>query len=354
MLYGHAVGTLGFPVARRELGLAACGVRTFFVISGFLITKLLLGELDSTGKISLRAFYRRRVLRIFPAFYSYWLVMAGLIAAGLVVFKAKYLAYAAAYVINYVPSRPWDLGHLWSLAVEEQFYALWPLTLVLLGRRRALWVATLGLLFAPPIRVAQFYLLPWARAGITEGIHGIGDCLATGCLLAGIRDWLWGFDIYRRFLSSWTFWLVVPVFVLTLIVYPHPRLQWVLGIPAFNVAVALCIDRWTRLPKADVVGAFLNLPPVAFIGVLSYSLYLWQQPFMNREASHIWNTFPWNVSCAFVLAGASYYIVEKPFLALRYKSKGHKPTTEAHEPVSRWLRQPEAGARTSDQSDGAP
>lgn len=327
VLYGHAVGTLGFPVARHEFGLAAAGVQTFFIISGFLITKLLLEELDSTGRISLRSFYRRRVLRIFPAFYTYWLVIAGLATAGLIVFQAKYLAYAAAYVIDYVPSRPWYLGHLWSLAVEEQFYALWPLTLVLLGRRRALWVAALGLLLAPPIRVAQFYLVPWDRAGIAGEIHNIADCLATGCLLAGIRGWLWSFDLYRRFLSSWRFWVVVPVIVLTLVVHVHPRVQWLVGIPAFNVAVALCIDRWTRLPRADVVGAFLNLRPVAFIGVLSYSLYLWQQPFMNRVASHIWNAFPWNVGCAFLLATASYYIVEKPFLALRYKSKGDKQAT---------------------------
>jgi len=141
VLYGHAVGTRGFPIHHRSLGLAESGVRIFFIISGFLITKLLLYELESTGRISLKAFYRRRILRIFPAFYSYWLVMLLLNVSGLLVIPGKDLAYAATYTINYVLHRPWHLGHLWSLAVEEQFYALWPLTLVLLGRRRAFWVA---------------------------------------------------------------------------------------------------------------------------------------------------------------------------------------------------------------------
>jgi peptidoglycan/LPS O-acetylase OafA/YrhL len=325
VLYGHAVGTAGFPVARHGLGLAEAGVRVFFIISGFLITKLLLEELDSTGTISLKGFYRRRVLRIFPAFYTYWFVTVLLVASGFLAIRAKYLVYAAIYVIDYVPSRPWHLGHLWSLAVEEQFYALWPLTLFLLGRRRAFWVAGLGLLLAPLFRVAQFYLVPWDREGITMEIHNIGDCIATGCLLAGLRDWLWRQERYRQWLTSPKFWLLPAVIGLTLVMDVHPRVKWVVGIPVFNVAVALCIDRWTRFPNRDLVGAFLNWKPVAFIGVLSYSLYLWQQPFLNRDGHHSWNAFPWNVALAFVAALASYYVVERPFLALRYKPPRRQP-----------------------------
>ena len=320
VLFGHAVGTRGFPVTRTDYGLATAGVDTFFIISGFLITKLLLEELNSRGRISLRGFYRRRVLRIFPAFYAYWLVTVVLVAAGLLAIQGKYLVYAATYLIDYVPSRPWHLGHLWSLAVEEQFYLLWPLTLFLLGRRRAFWVVGLIILLAPPIRIAQFYLVPWDRAGISGEIHNIGDCIASGCLLAGLRDWLWLHERYRRLVSSWQFWAAPVLIVLTLIVGVHPRVKWLIGIPIFNLAVVLCIDRWTRFPKADPVGAFLNWRPIAFIGVLSYSLYLWQQPFMNRDGHFAWNGFPWNIALAFLTALASYTLIEKPFLALRYKS----------------------------------
>ena len=67
------------------------------------------------------AFYRRRVLRIFPAFYAYWLTMLALALAGLLAIRGRDLAYAAFYTINYVLDRPWYLGHLWSLAVEDSF-----------------------------------------------------------------------------------------------------------------------------------------------------------------------------------------------------------------------------------------
>ena len=321
VLYGHAVGTAGFPVRHASLRLAESGVRIFFIISGFLITQLLLNELDSTGRISLQGFYRRRVLRIFPAFYTYWLVMLGLALTGLLVIPGKDLIYAATYTINYVVNRPWYLGHLWSLAVEEQFYALWPLTIVLLGWRRAFRAAGALLLVVPLIRVAQARLIPSHQLGITEEFHTIADCIATGCLLAGLRAWLWGQERYRRWLSSWQFWLAPGLTVLAFALYVHPEVKWLIGIPLFNVSVAVCIDRWTRFPNADPVGRLLNWRPLAFIGILSYSLYLWQQPFFDHRAHHWWNAFPWNVMGAFVLASISYSAIEKPFLALRYKPR---------------------------------
>ena len=320
VLYGHAVGTVNFPVSKSHLGLAEGGVRIFFIISGFLITNLLLTELECSGRISLMGFYRRRILRIFPAFYTYWLIALGLVISGLLILPRMDLMYAATYTINYVADRPWYLGHLWSLAVEEQFYAVWPLTLLLLGRRRAFWVAAAVLFLVPTLRVAQFHLVPSHRSGIDEEFHTIADCIATGCLLAGLREWLWNHDRYRRFISSWQFWLAPILLVVTLLISVHPQVKWLIGIPVFNFAIALCIDRWTRFPRADALAAFLNWKPLAFIGVLSYSLYLWQQPFINRYDHHVWNTFPLNVILAFLMALASYYLIEKPFLAMRYKS----------------------------------
>jgi len=321
VLYGHMAGTIGFPFAHDPFALAVAGVRTFFIISGFLITKLLLKEIASKGQISLGGFYRRRVLRIFPAFYAYWLITLGLVITGLLVVPARDLVYAATYTINYVIDRGWHLGHLWSLAVEEQFYALWPLTLFLLGRKRAFKIAGGAFFLVPVIRVAQFYLWHSHRLGITEEFQTIADCIATGCLLAGYQDWLWAQDSYRRFLTSWKFWLAPCLIVLTIIISVHPRVKWLIGIPIFNLAVAVCIDRWTRFPDADPFAVILNWKPLAFVGVLSYSLYLWQQPFLDRYASHLWNRFPYNISLAFLAALGSYYFVEKPFLNLRYRNR---------------------------------
>jgi peptidoglycan/LPS O-acetylase OafA/YrhL len=98
----------------------------------------------------------------------------------------------------------------------------------------------------------------------------------------------------------------------------HPMIKWTVGIPIFNLAAAACIDRWTRFPLSDPFARILNWKPVAFVGVLSYSLYLWQQPFINRYAHHVWNRFPINIAFAFLAALISYYLVEKPFFALRH------------------------------------
>jgi peptidoglycan/LPS O-acetylase OafA/YrhL len=321
VLFGHATGTLGFPIAHDRFGLADAGVRTFFIISGFLITKLLLRELTLSGTISLRGFYRRRILRIFPAFYAYCLAVLALVSVGVLAVPLRYIAYAATYTINYFPVHPSDVSHFWSLAVEEQFYALWPMTLFFLGRKRAISFAGALLVLVPLVRVAQFRLWPSHQYGIGHEFHTIADCIAVGCLLAGCQDWLWEQESYRKFLTSWTFWLAPCAIAITLMFDGQLVVKWLIMIPIFNIAMALCIDRWTRIPDADPVAVFLNWSPVAFIGVISYSLYLWHRPFVDRYSYHTWNKFPLNIVLAFFVALGSYYLIEKPFLSLRHKER---------------------------------
>ena len=118
------------------------GVIWFFVLSGFLITHLLLKEQAKTGSISIKGFYIRRSLRILPAFYGYCaLYILASIAIGRALQWPPIIA-SALYVNNYYAAlhgRTNTMGHLWSLAVEEQFYLLWPLALTAFGanRRRA-------------------------------------------------------------------------------------------------------------------------------------------------------------------------------------------------------------------------
>jgi len=119
------------------------GVLFFFVISGFLITTLLRREIEKTGRIDLRGFYLRRVLRIFPAFYTYLAVIAGLTASGVLNISAGELTAAGLHVWNYsglwgarTVDGGWFLGHFWTLALEEQFYLVWPLSVAWIGLRR--------------------------------------------------------------------------------------------------------------------------------------------------------------------------------------------------------------------------
>ena len=92
--------------------------------------------------------------------------------------------------------------------------------------------------------------------------------------------------------------------------------SYAVGTSLLNVALALIIDRSVRLP-GGTVGSFLNWKPMVFIGTLSYSLYLWQEPFLNRMGDHFFNWFPINLVLMFAAALASYYLIEKPFLSLR-------------------------------------
>ena len=168
VLFAHTSGTAFFPsfvFLRRHLG--NFGVRVFFVISGYLITTLLLKELDKTGRISLKLFYIRRVFRIFPAAYFYLAVAAVLLAFGLVELEWNDIVFGFTYTTNYDPVRPWHTIHLWSLSVEEQFYLIWPATLAFLGRRRAMVAAAAMIAVAPLLRIAflQTDLLRWTEIG---------------------------------------------------------------------------------------------------------------------------------------------------------------------------------------------
>ena len=128
VLGAHLTGTRYYPVPDSWVfhEYAQLGVRIFFVISGFLITSLLLKEREKTGRVDLRGFYRRRFYRIMPVAYLYMLTVA-ITAWGTL--PVRDIAGAFTYTINFNTHATWLLGHFWSLANEEQFYLLWPCVL---------------------------------------------------------------------------------------------------------------------------------------------------------------------------------------------------------------------------------
>ena len=148
VMISHLIGVRGFLVpeaAGRVFELGELGVRVFFVISGFLITSILLRELAEHNSVDLVRFYFRRTLRIFPPYYLFVLVLAIVQAIGLITLNPGDLSHALSYSSNYHPQRSWFVGHTWSLAVEEQFYILWPAILLLLGKRKGLVLALAAL-----------------------------------------------------------------------------------------------------------------------------------------------------------------------------------------------------------------
>lgn len=305
----------GTRLAHQWTGdLGPLGVRIFFVISGFLITSLLLAEQRRTGRISLQMFYFRRTMRIFPAFYAYLAAMAAATALKLVDIPLPDFGYALAYVMNFVAEPNWNLGHLWSLAVEEQFYLLWPATFAFFGPGTAFRAAAAVVLLSPLIRFACMYN-PVTDPLIGLAFPTIADPLAIGCLLAGMREWLGKQPFYTSFLQSRRFYLLPPaIFVLNIL--PGTKLRMLLTQSVLNICIAVLIDGWTRFP-AGRFAAFLNWKPLRAMGVLSYSLYLWQQPFLNPRSHAMFNQFPLSLAASFACAYISYRVIEKPLLNLR-------------------------------------
>lgn len=315
VLFAHTSGTRFFPsfvFARREFG--NLGVRVFFVISGFLITSLLLDELRKTNTISLKWFYIRRALRIFPAAYTYIAVMAVCTLLGWVPLGTRDFVHAVTYTVNYEQIRPWYIIHLWSLSVEEQFYFLWPAVLLLSGRKRGLWIAAGVMVAAPLLRVFTPMVAPQWSWSLGSSFQTNADALAAGCVLAGIRGWLADRPAYLRFLQS-PWFLAVPAAILAgFLLRASSTVPW--NYPAMNIGIALLIDRSVRYP-ADLAGKVLNWRPIAFLGVLSYSMYLWQEPFLNRLSTSPACWFPINLMLVSAAALTSYYLVEKPCLDVR-------------------------------------
>jgi peptidoglycan/LPS O-acetylase OafA/YrhL len=313
---GHLSGTRGFLTVDLNIGnYAQLGVKVFFVISGFLITRLMLQERAKNGRVSLKLFYARRALRLFPASYTFIACVCLLSLAGIFYLRPTDIWHAITYTVNFLPNRGKQIGHLWSLSVEEQFYLIWPLTFVLLGRRRAGWVLVGVILFGPFARFGDWLFLRGTPYHDLQMFPMVADSLAMGCLLAKIGGWLeargWYLQLFRPVYS-------VGLVALVLLInhYMGYTAVYIFGTSVINLCLAFLIHRSIYCSR-DLAGRFLNLGPIAFVGVLSYSLYLWQQLFLNPESSAWACSFPQNLLFAIAAALGSYFLLEKPLLRVR-------------------------------------
>lgn len=291
------------------LTLGAWGVQIFFVLSGYLITSLLVQEWQSTGRVSLWGFYIRRVSRIMPAFYVFVAVMGVLGLYGVVDAPAGSVPATAFYTGDYVNVAPTVFGHTWSLAVEEQFYLLWPALLILAGPRRAAWVAAAVLIACP---ISRLISLGWTPGSLVAAapyrFDTQADALAVGCLAALAHDRLAAW--IDRSMGIRACVALVPLLLLAVAeahTIPGPGalvFSTTLGPLLVDVGVALVIVSCVSQP-GNLYARCLAWRPLAAIGIISYSLYLWQQA--------MWQAGPvLSLALAFGAALASYFVVEKP------------------------------------------
>jgi peptidoglycan/LPS O-acetylase OafA/YrhL len=330
VILGHGSGTAKAlsPFLSRAMGLVGVGhigVSIFFVISGFLITTLLLREQMLRGSISLKNFYLRRTFRIFPAFYAYWMVALGLTLFGFIHLARSELISAAIYVWNYMPRKAdsWFLGHTWSLSVEEQFYLIWPLLVALWGPTRATRAAVVVMLTDPLLRVAAYFLLPGTRPLIGMMLPTRADSLLAGGLLAiACRD-----EVISKTVKNWTKSSLIPLLFVLFVALDTMLLRYKgayllpFGYSLQNLMIVALVAHAVFHYRTRL-GRLLNHPAVVHVGVISYSLYLWQQLFLTPKNTTFSGKFPLNIACAFLAAELSYRFIEKPFLRWRQEISG--------------------------------
>ncbi len=309
------------------------GVDLFFVLSGFLITTLLLGELADRGSVSLRSFYRRRALRLLPALFVL-LATFTVVSTIFAVLEDRSLQkdlFGVAAGIGYFANiamtgepathpMPEELRHLWSLAAEEQFYLLWPpiLFLVLRGRTRLALVVVAAGVALTTLRQLQLYTdgASWQRIGF--GVDTRSVSILVGCLLAlamTLPRWPW---LAR---ARW----LEPVAIGSLLAFLFVDLERVLfagPLLVFAICCAVLIVR--ALDDRSPLAAVLSLGAVVFLGRISYALYLWHFPVfgafgINEQKAELAAIPAILVAVAFAVA--SYYVIELPFLRRKHRPR---------------------------------
>ena len=329
----HCVQSSGFPVKLEPLFRYFDGdfaVRCFFVLSGFLITWLLINEHEQQGKVSLKHFYIRRFLRIFPVYFTFMGVLW--IAHLLTPFNQTRRAWVTNLTFTtdfYFPT--WTSAHLWSLSVEEQFYLLWPVLFIAFALARkpatALKILVVPVIVAPIWRIIsykQYFPAKLSPLFLHGSFFNNFDCLAIGCLGA------FALKLSRQDLETWLVARAKPVLGLGLIMILTPYV-WALGVPGRIIAgfgptfqgfgFALLMLQ-SVMPANRKLFSPLNWTWVRHLGVLSYSIYIWQQLFCTRPETFglgpvWWMTFPGWLLAALVAAHLSYYVLERPLFRLR-------------------------------------
>jgi peptidoglycan/LPS O-acetylase OafA/YrhL len=329
------VSHMGF-MGSRPGGFA---VSVFFLLSGYLITSLLLREHYKTGAISLRNFYYRRTLRIFPSMYavliicsllSYWHVLK-------IPFKATALFFEALYLENY--AFWWNLsagrhsfyaaatGHFWSLCIEEHFYLLFPFLMLVMLRRKMSFeqiskVLLIICLVALAWRLIAVRLMPLGEEYCYLATDCRLDSILWGCFLATVEH----HDGWRKLLTYnrllWLAPFALVVLALTFVFHEQGRMTFRFTIQ--SIALLPILYLVTHFEKSWLARP-LNHPVLVHLGTLSYALYLVHGAAIEIVSAHVHagRIILWPICgiAAYLSALALHWSVERPFLAMRARHR---------------------------------
>lgn len=312
----------------NNLGLGGFGVNIFFVISGFLITFLTLREKEKTGSISTKNFYIRRVLRIIPVAYLFIFVLF-ILDYLLDLHLGKNIFLRPLFFSENLIDRPgYTLTrHYWTLSVEEQFYILFPLLISV--TTKALLRFSAFLIFSAPITtyIVFHYSIntPFIHHILFFCYHVFGYnmlTIATGCLTAVII-----FKFPQKLFFKFRYPTIFQSFLL-ITAWWFYHISFPAGIN--NLLSSLCIACFLISivnNRNNIIFRLLNYRLIRYVGLISYSLYIWQQIFCYDQpwAKYpIGKSIPLNILALFITAMISYHLYEKQFLKLKRKFKAIK------------------------------
>jgi len=311
------------------------GVDLFFGISGFLIcTRLLEGE-DQEGKIDLRTFYIRRFFRIAPLFLLYFSILAALKFAGQLDLNFHSWLSGLLLIQTYsVKSTDinWYVGHIWSLAVEEHFYLIFPALLVLIGQKSK---ARAGILTLSALGVAlwrsleyKYQLLPQLLPGI--GFYSRTDIVLDFLLFSAGMAVVWRKDLMPGLLKDLVqnrYSALIFALLYALVLWKEPHFSMLLEAILISMLLVSTLDGQTPL-----LSPILKNPILAWVGKISYSLYLWNNLFLLPLEEKPLPALNWmqtpitNGLLLFGLSALSYTALEKPMINLGRRLS--KPRTD--------------------------
>lgn len=301
----------------------AIGVDLFFVLSGFVITSLLLDEKGMRGSVDFARFYAQRSLRLIPPLF---LMLGAYLAISPYVWPREDALMssllAATYLTDLIPSEliPRRIGHTWSLSVEMHFYLIWPFLIIALGRLR--WsTQTAGLLLVYVIGVI------WRTTQITDHPYSL-DLRFPGLILGSAVGVIThhGYRLSERGAAALAIFCVPPLVGIAL---RDPG--WSTAILSTEIIAAgliLALHSSTN----GAVGQVLSSGPVVFTGTISYSIYLWHWPISELGAREHWWGFPAVLAASYAIAAASWFAIEKPLMRLRSRLREHATATHPLSP----------------------
>ncbi len=300
------------------------GVDIFFVISGFLITSLLLNEERKFETIDLKRFYLRRAFRILPPAFVYLSMVLAFGMLGWISINGRELLASAFFFRNFISGGTIETAHFWTLSIEEQFYLFWPFVLFFLkSPDKRLKAAIVLVLLAPCWRQINYYFFsaesvnPW-RTDLRY------DPLLVGCVVALLRERVGA----RRVLQSrplntdlaFSVCVLLVIGSLTDFSFSLPgEVRFAFGI--LRILLVALILNYLVNAHGRFFDRFFRMGWLVYLGKLSYSLYIWGQLFCYHYEPGVVRNFPQNVFFALLAAALSYHVVEQPFLRWRERLK---------------------------------